>query len=84
MTGVPAERKGERLAVLHTVDEERISNVIDKLAASGLPNVFIPRKEQFSSEEQLPLLGTGKLDLRELNRIAAEAASAKNKRTEAH
>jgi acyl-[acyl-carrier-protein]-phospholipid O-acyltransferase/long-chain-fatty-acid--[acyl-carrier-protein] ligase len=33
----------------------------------------LPRREQFVKVEQLPLIGTGKLDLREVKRIATEA-----------
>ena len=38
----------------------------------GLPNLFIPRKDQFVKVDALPLLGTGKLDLRAVKRVAAE------------
>ena len=72
VTAVPDERKGERLAVLHTLTEEQIPIVLEKVAASGLPNLFIPHRHSFIKVETLPLLGTGKLDLRSLNRIALE------------
>jgi acyl-[acyl-carrier-protein]-phospholipid O-acyltransferase/long-chain-fatty-acid--[acyl-carrier-protein] ligase len=73
VTAVPDERKGERLAVLHTLDEAALPGVLEKLTASGLPNLFIPRRDQFVKVSQLPILGTGKLDLREVKRIASEA-----------
>lgn len=73
VTAVPDEKKGERLAVLHTLDAAVLPGILDKVAASGLPNLFIPRREQFVKVEKLPILGTGKLDLREIKRIAAEA-----------
>jgi acyl-[acyl-carrier-protein]-phospholipid O-acyltransferase/long-chain-fatty-acid--[acyl-carrier-protein] ligase len=72
VTAIPDERKGERLAVLHTLDEQAISSILEKVAASGLPNLFIPRRDQFVKVENLPVLGTGKVDLREVKRIAAE------------
>jgi acyl-[acyl-carrier-protein]-phospholipid O-acyltransferase/long-chain-fatty-acid--[acyl-carrier-protein] ligase len=71
VTAVPDERKGERLVVLHTLDPAAIPDVLAKVQASGLPNLFIPRADQFIRIERLPLLGTGKLDLRELRRLAA-------------
>ena len=37
----------------------------------GLPNLFIPRRDHFVKVDALPMLGTGKLDLRALKRIAA-------------
>jgi acyl-[acyl-carrier-protein]-phospholipid O-acyltransferase/long-chain-fatty-acid--[acyl-carrier-protein] ligase len=73
VTAVPDERKGERLAVLYTLDEGALPTVLEKLAASGLPNLFIPRRDQFVKVAQLPMLGIGKLDLREVKRIATEA-----------
>lgn len=72
VTGLPDEKKGERLAVLHTLEESRIPQILDKLSSSGLPNLFIPGKHQFIKVDALPVLGTGKLDLRGVKRIATE------------
>ena len=72
VTGIPDERKGEQLAVLHTLDEARIPEIIAKLSADGLPNLFIPSRSNFIKVEALPVLGTGKMDLRGLKRIAME------------
>jgi len=73
VTSVSDERKGERLAVLHTLDEGEIPALLEKLAASDLPNLFLPRANQFVRVEELPVLGSGKLDLRAVRRIAEEA-----------
>jgi len=72
VTAVPDERKGERLAVLHTLDEGAIPAVMEKVAAQGLPNLFLPRRDHFLKVDKLPVLGTGKLDLRQMKRIAME------------
>lgn len=72
VTGVPDEKKGEQLAVLHTLDDKQIPLLLEKLAESGLCNLFIPRRDAFVKVEKLPILGTGKLDLRELKRMATE------------
>ena len=72
VTAVPDERKGERLAVLHTLNESRIPEILEIVHSSGLPQLFIPAKNQFVKVEQLPLLGTGKLNLREIKRIASQ------------
>jgi acyl-[acyl-carrier-protein]-phospholipid O-acyltransferase/long-chain-fatty-acid--[acyl-carrier-protein] ligase len=72
VTGIPDERKGEQLAVLHILDDARIPEVVAKLAATGLPNLFIPARGNFIKVDTLPLLGTGKMDLRSLKRIAME------------
>ena len=72
VTGIPDERKGEQLAVLHTLDESQIPGIVSKLTANGLPNLYIPPRTNFIKVDALPLLGTGKMDLRSLKRIAME------------
>ncbi|MBP7633433.1 MFS transporter [Candidatus Ozemobacteraceae bacterium] len=72
VTAIPDERKGERLAVLHTLDEGRVPAILEKMTASGLPNLFIPRRDSFVHVDKLPMLGTGKLDLRAIRQIAQE------------
>jgi|TARA_Y100000385_G_C12662051_1_gene454197 acyl-[acyl-carrier-protein]-phospholipid O-acyltransferase/long-chain-fatty-acid--[acyl-carrier-protein] ligase len=38
----------------------------------GLPNLWIPSVESFTEIEELPVLGSGKIDLRRINEIAKE------------
>ncbi len=77
VTSIPEEKKGEQLVVLHTLEESAIPDVLAKLSESGLPNLFIPRKDAFIKVDQIPVLGTGKLDLRALKRTALERFGAK-------
>lgn len=77
VTSIPDEKKGERLAVLHTLDEAAVPGLLEKVSASGLPNLFIPRKDSFVKVDQLPVLGTGKVDLRALKRMAIEQLSTR-------
>ena len=72
VTAIPGERKGERLAVLHTLDETAIPAILEKVTARGLPNLYIPRRDHFVKVDTLPLLGSGKLDLRAVKQIALE------------
>jgi len=72
VTAVGDPKKGEKLVVLHTLDETRIDGVLAKLAEMGLPNLFIPRRENFIRVDSLPLLGSGKLDLRAARAMAEE------------
>jgi acyl-[acyl-carrier-protein]-phospholipid O-acyltransferase / long-chain-fatty-acid--[acyl-carrier-protein] ligase len=76
VTGVPDGKKGERLVVLHTLAPEELSTVLEKLSQSGLPNLWTPRANQFFFVESLPLLGTGKLDLRRIRELALEMSLA--------
>jgi hypothetical protein len=74
VTGVPDEKKGERLVVLHRLAEKDLQTCLEKFAACDLPNLWKPRAESFFRVEQFPLLGTGKLDLRGVKEIAARLA----------
>ncbi len=74
VTAVPDEKKGERLIVLHTLPTDKLEACLALLAKSDLPPLWKPRPDQFVHVEALPYLGTGKLDLRRLKDIAAEAS----------
>jgi acyl-[acyl-carrier-protein]-phospholipid O-acyltransferase/long-chain-fatty-acid--[acyl-carrier-protein] ligase len=70
VAGVPDEKKGERLVVLHKLTGEKLALCLEKLAQCDLPNLWKPRADQFFPIENLPLLGTGKLDLRKVTELA--------------
>ena len=70
VTGVPDDRKGERLVVMHTASDELLDEVLTKLSDASIPNLWKPKRGQFVSTDKLPYLGSGKLDLKELQRIA--------------
>jgi acyl-[acyl-carrier-protein]-phospholipid O-acyltransferase/long-chain-fatty-acid--[acyl-carrier-protein] ligase len=72
VTGVPDGKKGERLVVLHTLAPDALKPVLEKLSSSGLPNLWIPRANHFFQIEELPHLGSGKLDLRRVHEVALE------------
>jgi len=72
VTGVPDGRKGERLVVLHTLPPDELTKLLERLPEGGLPNLWTPRVNQFFHVEDLPHLGSGKLDLRRVHELAAE------------
>ena len=80
VTTIPDEQKGERFVVLHTELGMSVDELLKRMRDSGLPKLWIPRKESFFPVPALPLLGSGKLDLRQLKetaqRLAAEVAPA--------
>jgi acyl-[acyl-carrier-protein]-phospholipid O-acyltransferase / long-chain-fatty-acid--[acyl-carrier-protein] ligase len=76
VAGVPDEKKGERLIVLHTLSGEQAKEAAEKLAQTDLPALWRPRANQFANIEAIPYLGTGKLDLRKIKELAAQAAKA--------
>jgi acyl-[acyl-carrier-protein]-phospholipid O-acyltransferase / long-chain-fatty-acid--[acyl-carrier-protein] ligase len=72
ITAVPDERKGERIVVLHTAIEKTPDEICKALTAAGLPNLFIPGTDSFFLVDCIPVLGTGKLDLKALKTAAFE------------
>ncbi len=72
VAGVPDEKKGERLVVLHKLAPEPLQACLEKLAQSDLPNLWKPRPDQFFHLDAFPYLGTGKLDLRKVREIATQ------------
>jgi acyl-[acyl-carrier-protein]-phospholipid O-acyltransferase / long-chain-fatty-acid--[acyl-carrier-protein] ligase len=72
VTSVPDGKKGERLVVLHTLTPDELKATTDRLGESGLPNLWMPRANQFFHVDELPHLGTGKLDLRGIREAATQ------------
>lgn len=72
VTSVADEKKGERLIILYKRIHKPISQVIDELARAGLPNLWIPSTDSFIEVDEIPLLGTGKLDLRGMKQLALD------------
>jgi len=70
VTGVPDEKKGERIVVLHVASDELLQQVLEKLSDAPLPNLWKPKPGQFLKVDEIPLLGSGKVDLKAAQRIA--------------
>ena len=73
VTSLPDAKKGEKLMVLHTLNDTTLATVLEKFANTDLPNLWKPKADQFIHADHLPLLGTGKLDLRKVKELAAAA-----------
>ena len=74
VTSLPDEQKGERLIVLYTSEEISIADVWEQLSRSELPKLWIPKRDSFFRVDSIPMLGTGKLDLRKVRALAEESA----------
>ena len=72
VTAVEDEKKGERLVVLHTLSDEQLAALLQRLGECDLPALWKPRANQFFRVDALPYLGTGKLDLVEVRAIAQQ------------
>lgn len=76
VTSVPDEAKGERVVIVHIALDPR--QVCQKLAERNLPNLWLPKERDFIQVPELPVLGTGKVDLKRVKQIALEKAGGKN------
>ena len=81
VTGVPDERRGERLGVLYTLPEITPAQLVQHLNELGFPALWIPKRENFYLVGAIPVLGSGKLDLAKaralvMERMAPDLASA--------
>jgi acyl-[acyl-carrier-protein]-phospholipid O-acyltransferase/long-chain-fatty-acid--[acyl-carrier-protein] ligase len=75
VTAVPDERKGERLIVLHTpLNGTSVRQVWQQLNTKGLPNLWVPGERDFFEIGEMPLLGSGKVDLKRAKELALERA----------
>ena len=72
VTAVPDRSKGERLIVFHLPTDRSIPDLITKLRDRGLPNLWVPSATSFAEIEEIPVLGSGKLDLRRISELARE------------
>lgn len=73
VTAVPDEKKGERLIVLHKRLSKTVAEILKELGIRELPNLWMPSADSFLEVESIPLLGTGKLDLKAVKDMALKA-----------
>jgi acyl-[acyl-carrier-protein]-phospholipid O-acyltransferase/long-chain-fatty-acid--[acyl-carrier-protein] ligase len=74
VTSLPDEKKGERIAVLTTLPDEALASVLEKLSQCDLPALWRPKANLFFHADKLPMLGTGKTDLRGVKQLATTLA----------
>jgi acyl-[acyl-carrier-protein]-phospholipid O-acyltransferase / long-chain-fatty-acid--[acyl-carrier-protein] ligase len=70
VTSVPDPKKGERLVVLYTELVQTPEDICRALVAAGLPPLWVPSPDSFRRIESIPVLGTGKLDLKRVKDVA--------------
>jgi acyl-[acyl-carrier-protein]-phospholipid O-acyltransferase / long-chain-fatty-acid--[acyl-carrier-protein] ligase len=72
VTAVPDARRGERLIVIHTPMDKTPAEINKALSQQGFSNLFIPGEESYLEVKELPVLGSGKLDLKGVKQVAME------------
>jgi len=70
VVGVPDASKGEALILLTSLDLTT-EQIRERLLAAGLPTLWVPRV--IVRVDRIPVLGTGKLDLKSCKQYAAKA-----------
>jgi acyl-[acyl-carrier-protein]-phospholipid O-acyltransferase/long-chain-fatty-acid--[acyl-carrier-protein] ligase len=77
VTAIPDAKKGERIIVLHLpLPETTPQELWKQLNERGLPNIYVPSQRDFFQVAELPILGSGKLDLKKCKEMAQAAAGA--------
>lgn len=77
VSAVEDEAKGEKLVVLYLKEASSVMNkksVSEKLKAQGLSNLWIPK--EFYEVPEFPLLGSGKLDLKGIEKLTKEVSGS--------
>ncbi|HEY7690156.1 MAG TPA: AMP-binding protein, partial [Dongiaceae bacterium] len=65
--------RGEKLVLLYTSEDGATAETVgDSLSGAGLPNLWIPKRQYIHQVPELPVLGSGKIDLQAARRLAQE------------
>jgi acyl-[acyl-carrier-protein]-phospholipid O-acyltransferase/long-chain-fatty-acid--[acyl-carrier-protein] ligase len=72
VTAVADHQRGERLVAMYVSPDLTPVDLWQKLAATDLPRLWLPKRENIYRVENLPTLGTGKLDLRGVKMLAQQ------------
>jgi acyl-[acyl-carrier-protein]-phospholipid O-acyltransferase/long-chain-fatty-acid--[acyl-carrier-protein] ligase len=75
VAAIPDAKRGERIVVLHLAFADTTAQAVWKqLNERGLPNLYVPSQRDFYEVADLPMLGTGKLDLKKCKQVAQQLA----------
>ncbi len=74
VSSVEDRSRGERQVALHLPVEKEPKDIVAEMRKRGLPNLWVPKPNSFYEIEEIPLLGSGKLDLRSVRDLAKEKA----------
>ena len=70
VTSIPDDTKGERLVAFYTDAGVTPHDLWERLCQTELPRLWLPKREDLHFVESIPTLGTGKVDLRAVRRLA--------------
>jgi acyl-[acyl-carrier-protein]-phospholipid O-acyltransferase/long-chain-fatty-acid--[acyl-carrier-protein] ligase len=76
VTAVPDDVRGERLVAFYTDPLVTPAELWERLCRTELPRLWLPKRDDLRFVEQIPTLGTGKVDLRAVRKLASGAGEA--------
>jgi acyl-[acyl-carrier-protein]-phospholipid O-acyltransferase/long-chain-fatty-acid--[acyl-carrier-protein] ligase len=77
VTALPDEQRGEKLIAFYARNGMSVDELWERLNRSDLPKLWIPKRENIHCIDSIPLLGSGKVDLKTVKRLAVEKAGNK-------
>jgi len=72
VTALPDEQRGEKLVAFYAQNGVSKEDLWERLNQSELPKLWIPKRENLHPIDALPLLGSGKVDLKKIKAMAQE------------
>ena len=76
VASIPDDTKGEKLVAFYTDSEVTPHDLWERLCRTGLPRLWLPKREDLHFIESVPTLGTGKVDLRGVRQLALDRAAS--------
>jgi acyl-[acyl-carrier-protein]-phospholipid O-acyltransferase/long-chain-fatty-acid--[acyl-carrier-protein] ligase len=76
VTSVPDEARGERLVAFYTDPNLPARVLWEKLCATDLPRLWLPKRDDLHAVPAIPVLGTGKVDLRGVRQLALDLSES--------
>jgi acyl-[acyl-carrier-protein]-phospholipid O-acyltransferase/long-chain-fatty-acid--[acyl-carrier-protein] ligase len=72
VTALPDEQRGEKLIAFYAQNGITKEELWERLNHSELPKLWLPKRENLHFIDSLPLLGSGKVDLKKIKAMAQE------------
>jgi acyl-[acyl-carrier-protein]-phospholipid O-acyltransferase/long-chain-fatty-acid--[acyl-carrier-protein] ligase len=72
VTAIPDEQRGEKLVAFYAHNGVTRDELWSKLNQSELPKLWVPKRENLHAIDAIPVLGSGKADLKKVKALALE------------
>jgi acyl-[acyl-carrier-protein]-phospholipid O-acyltransferase/long-chain-fatty-acid--[acyl-carrier-protein] ligase len=76
VTAVPDKKRGEKLVVLYTEQAGNHKDLQKAIETAGVPNLWKPSHDAYVKVDAIPVMGTGKTDLKAVRLLASRAFSS--------